>query len=732
MPGAARALVILLLPALLAGSVHPGVAAPRKKRTRSKPPASTTAKPAEKTFSVAILPPASPMVPAADTLHGQVVEDPYRWLEDDDSPETRRWVDAQNNYTSAMLSAFPGREAIRSRLSALLRIGLIEAPTPRGGRYFYQRREGDQDQPVLYVRDGQTGAPRVLIDPNKLSSDGTTALDWWYPSPDGKLLAYGTSESGNEWSTLRIRDVSTGADLPHVIPNTRAASVAWEPGNTGFYYTRYPEKGAVPAGEEQYNRRVFHHALSGSGTPDSLVFGDGRDREDWPSIDLSRNGRWLVATVSVGWSRTDVYVRDLMRPDAAWTTVVEKTDALFSVETVGDTLYVTTNWKAPRFHVFKVSATTPTPEHWREIIPQSADVLQSVSFVGGKLFALYLRNAASQIKVFSAEGVFERDLELPALGTAGVVIGEPDGTEAFFSYSSFFIPPTVYRYDIGAGRLGKHDQVASGIDSSPYEVEQVWYMSKDRTYVSMFLAHRKGLKLNGQNPTLLTGYGGFNVAVTPTFQRNSFLWLERGGVLAVANLRGGSEYGESWHQAGMLERKQNVFDDFIAAAEFLISRKYTSPRRLCIQGGSNGGLLVGAALVQRPDLFSAVVCQVPLLDMIRYHHFLIASLWIPEYGSSDDPAQFPYLLRYSPYHNVKKGTPYPVVLIDTAESDSRVAPLHARKMTARLQEASTSGLPILLRLETRAGHGQGKPVTKLIEQYTDIWSFIFMQLGVSV
>jgi prolyl oligopeptidase len=725
-----------LLAGLLLGAAVPASAAPRKKPTRKtaavKPAPAPTPSPKARTSKVLMIPPATPVVPVTETLHGVTLTDPYRWLENDDAPEVRAWVDAQNGYTQAMLNDYPGREAVRQRLTELLRIGVVSAPKPRGSRYFLEKRDGEQNQPVLYVREGLRGAPRVLIDPNAMSRDSTTALDWWYPSNDGRRVAYGTSRNGDEWSTLRIRDTETGSDLPDAIPNTRAASVAWEPGGEAFYYTRYPARGSVPAGEEMYNRRVFRHVIGTPAETDSMVFGEGRRPEDWPHVSLSKDGRWLLVSVSVGWTRTDLYVRDLSDPGAPWTAVVEGVEAIFNAEVVDDTLFIATNLDAPRFRLMRAPAAGPVRVAWQEVIPQSDAMLQSVSHVGGRIFAQYLKNASSVIHLHSGSGVFEKEIALPELGTAGAVTGEVDGAEAFFTYSSYIFPPSVYRYDLVAGSLELHDRVNANVDPSPYDVEQVWYMSKDGTFISMFLAHRRGLKLDGTNPTLLHGYGGFNVALTPAFQRNSFLWLERGGVLAVANLRGGSEYGESWHQAGILDRKQTVIDDFIAAAEFLVNKKYTTPSRLCIQGGSNGGLLVGAALVQRPDLFRAVVCQVPLLDMIRYHRFLVARLWIPEYGTADDPAQFQWLMKYSPYQNVKDGTPYPAVFIDTAESDSRVAPLHARKMAARLQAASTSGHPVLLRLETKAGHGAGKPVTKLIDQYTDMWSFVFMQLGIAI
>ncbi len=710
----------------------PARKAPAKKApaaTRKKAPPPAKAEP-ERKIRQMIVPPASRVEETADTLFGTVVPDPYRWLEDDESPEVEAWTRAQNGYTQAMLSGFAGRDTIRTRLGELLRIGVIGAPTVRGERHFFIRRTGDQNQPVLYVRDGLSGKPRVLIDPNTLSADSTTALDWWFPSPDGSLVAYGTSDSGSEWSTLRVRDTATGKDHTDAIPNTRAASVAWQPDGKGFYYTRYPAKGSVPAGEENYNRAVYHHILGNDPAVDPFIFGEGRQPDDWPNVDLSKDGRWLIVTVFVGFSRSDVYLKDLSDPAAPWTTIAEGKNALHSVEVAGDALYILTNDGAPRFRLLKAEAAAPDSANRREIIPQGTGVLQNAAFIGGKVFGLFLEKASSRLRVYGPDGDAGKDISLPALGTVAELKGEQDGAEAFLSFSSYYIPPTVYRYDIAAARLDVHARVDADVDTTGYVLKQVSYPSKDGTKITMFIAHRKGLKLNAANPTILYGYGGFGVSQTPAFSRGMFLWLERGGVFAVANLRGGGEYGEDWHQAGMLDRKQNVFDDFLAGARYLIRNKYTSSNKLCIQGGSNGGLLVGAALVQAPELFRAVVCQVPLLDMVRYHKFLIARLWMPEYGSPEDPEQFKALFRYSPYHRVKDGTAYPAVLLDTAASDSRVAPLHARKMAARLQAASTSGQPVLLRLESKAGHGQGKPVTKLIDAYTDIWTFVFMQLGI--
>jgi prolyl oligopeptidase len=671
----------------------------------------------------------------SETMHGVEVADPYRWLEDGASEEVRAWTEAQNAYTRGVLGRVPGRDVIGRELEKVLRTGTVMPPEPRGRRYFYTRRDGQQNQPVLYVRESAGGHDRTLIDPNALSAEGTIALDWWYASNDGKLVAYGLSSSGNEISTMHVLDVDAGKDLPDLITRTRAASVAWLPDASGFYYTRYPAPGAVSPEEETYHRRVFLHRLGSDPEQDAEVFRP-KDMTAWPVVQLSRDGRWLVVSVYLGFDRNDLYVRDLLRPGAEFVPVVEGRAATFDafVARTGE-MFVRTTEGAPRGRVFVTRAESPARNNWRELIPQTSATLNSLTVVGARIFAEYLDKASSQLAVFTRGGRRLRPIRLPVLGTTSGVSGEEDGGDAFFQFVSFAVPPTVYRYDFVTGRATEWAKVAAP-NVNPrgvVVVRQVWYPSKDGTRVSMFLVHRRGLRLDGNNPTLLYGYGGFNVSETPAFNpRGLSLWLERGGVYAVANLRGGGEYGEEWHKAGMLGRKQNVFDDFIAAAEYLIKTGVTSRQRLAIHGGSNGGLLVAAAEAQRPELFRAVVCEVPLTDMLRYQKFLLARLWIPEYGSAEDPAQFRYLRAYSPYHNVHDGVKYPATLVTTAESDSRVDPLHSRKFAARLQAANASGNPVLLRIETKAGHGAGKPVTKQIEEATDMWAFLFWQLGVKV
>ena len=672
-----------------------------------------------------------------ETLHGRIIRDPYRWLENENAPETQEFVRQQLAYARSVLDAIPGRDAIRRRLRELLSIGTIGTPQIGGKFYFYSRREGTQNQPILYVREGVDGAERTLLDPNQLAADGTVAMDWWYPAHEGQYVAYGLSSGGSEVSTLRVIETATGKLLPDTIERTRAASLAWRPDNSGFFYTRYPRKGEVSEGEEVYHRHVFYHSLGSDAEKDPLIFGAGRNPEDWPNVDLSEDGRYLLITVEQGWTRTELFLMDL----AAGTPAVRITDGrdfLYRGEIFRGELYIVSNEDAPRYRVFKASAGQPARKDWRELIPESNAVLQTIDVIHGELFALYEHNVTSQIKVFTTAGQLLSEVELPGLGSVTGFGGEWDSGEMFFGFQSFTVPPSVYRIDLASRDNREFPSPklwakidAPSIDPSQYEVKQLWYASKDGTRIPMFVFHKKGLALDGHNPTLLTGYGGFNISLTPTFTGDRYLWLERGGVFAVANLRGGAEFGEEWHRAGMLENKQNVFDDFIAAAEYLIAQKYTDKDHLAIRGGSNGGLLMGAMMTQRPDLFRAVVCQVPLLDMLRYQNFQIAKLWIPEYGSADDPTQFEWLYEYSPYHHVKKGAVYPAILFMTAESDTRVDPLHAKKMAALLQAEAANGAdrPILLRIETKAGHGMGKPVSKLVDELTDMYSFIWSLVG---
>jgi len=734
---------------------------------------------AQKSAPVPDAPPVADPKPIAEMFHGTRVIDSYRWLEKADDPKTQKWVADENAYTRALLDPLPGRDAIHKRLTELLSIGSITPPQIAGHHYFYTKREGMQNQPVLYVRDsvgsGKEPAPdRVLIDANQLAADGTIALDWFQPSENGKYVAYGTSQSGSEMSTLHVIETKTGTILPDTIERTRAASIAWLHDNSGFYYTRYPQKGEVEPGQEMYNRHVFFHLLGSPVETDDKIFGEGRDPEDWPNVQLSNDDRWLLITVEQGWTKSELYLQDLKSDKPASRLTLGK-DFLYRAEVYDGKVYITTNEDAPRYRVFVTDAGNFEREAWKELIPQTDAVLQGVAVFGGKLFAQYEQNATSQLKLFDLDGKSIGGIWLPTLGTVYGVGGRCDRDEMFYGFQSFTFAPSIYRVDLKAfvtqaaelqglksfsadtpfrrgipPSVGYLTQVskqpepttdetlwakvdAPSIDPSAYDVAQEWFKSKDGTRAPMFIVHKKGLAKNGHNPTLLTAYGGFNVSLTPAFSRTAYLWMERGGVYAVANLRGGAEFGEDWHRAGMLDKKQNVFDDMIGAAEHLISEKYTDKHHLAIMGGSNGGLLMGAMMTQRPDLFRAVICQVPLLDMLHYQDFQIAKLWIPEYGSSEKPEQFKWLYAYSPYHHVKRDTEYPAVLFMTADTDTRVDPMHAKKMAALMQADARNGTsktrPILLRIESKAGHGAGKPVTKQIEEFTDVYSFLFWQVG---
>ncbi len=691
-----------------------------------------------------------------DNYRGRQIADAYRWLEDSAAPETQQFVAAQNTYTRSVLESIPSRDELRRRVEKLFTIGRVASPRIGGNNYFYERRDGRQNQAVVYVREERQdhdlqNNDRPLIDVNALAPDGTIALDWWYPSEDGRYVAFGTSANGSELSTLQVIEVGSGKLRPEKIERTRAASIAWLPDSSGFYYTRYPRPGDVPGGEEMYNRRVFFHQLSSSenagGADDALIFpADGMELapQHWPNISISNDGSWLLVDVSEGWTKTELYLKNLSlrahpgnsaEPQGRFQRITTGGNFIYHGEVLDGQLYITSNEGAPRFRVFTAACVAPDRANWQEIIPESDAVIEGRAVViARKLFVHSIRNASSQLSLFELDGQLAANVAMPALGSIFDLGGNWNSRSGFFGFVSYAIPPTVFEVNL-SGAITEWAGVESGIDPARYQVDQLWFNSKDGTRVPMFVVSKKGLLKNGHNPTLLSGYGGFNLGRTPFFNRNAMLvLLEPGGVYVDVQLRGGNEFGEDWHRGGMLEKKQNVFDDFIAAAEYLIAEKYTDAEHLAIQGGSNGGLLMGAALTQRPDLFRAVVCQVPLLDMLRYQNFQIAKLWIPEYGSSDDRQQFEYLRAYSPYHHVRAGTQYPAVLLMTAESDTRVDPMHAVKMAALLQAEAANGSerPILLRVDAKAGHGVGKPMAKLVDDAVDVWSFLFWQLGIKI
>ena len=673
--------------------------------------------------------PAARKADVVDDYHGTRVADPYRWLENAEEPETAAWVEAQNRLTTSFLAG-PAREAIKKRLEQLFDYPRVSVPERCANRTFYSRNTGLQNQSVVYVREEKDGAERVLLDPNGLSPDGTVALTAVSVTRDGSLMAYTLSKSGSDRQEIFVRDVASGKDLPDRLLFAKFTNLSWTPDRKGFFYTRFPEPGKVPAGDESYYARVYYHALGEPQDLDPLVYERPEQRELFCQGVATRDGRFLVLLVSQGSSeKSEVFVRDLTIPEAPIRPVFTGfLDAWTFVDEVGGRFFFLTDKEAPLGRVMALDIgkgeTKPV-----EVIAEGTDKLEAAAIVNHTLVVLRLRNASSRVELHALDGKALRAIELPTLGSVAGLTGEPDDDEMFLGFTSFTCPATPFRYDFRTGVLAPFEKTASRIDSAAYEVEQVFYTSKDGTRVSMFLVRKRDLPRDGKRPTLLYGYGGFNINLTPAFSSARFVWLDRGGILAVANLRGGGEYGEDWHHAGMLERKQNVFDDFIAAAEWLTASGWTKREKLAIEGGSNGGLLVGAVMTQRPELAAAAVCQVPVVDMLRYHLFTVGRFWIPEYGSSEDPKLFPVLYGYSPLHNVRDGVAYPATLILTADTDDRVAPGMAKKFAARLQAAQAGARPILIRVETRAGHGAGKPISKQIDEQADTCRFLFKALG---
>ena len=665
-------------------------------------------------------PPVTRREPVVETLHGVELADPYRWLEDQDAPPTREWIAAENAYTDSVLQPLPGRDRIQRRLTELIKIDTVNVPFVRGGRYFFSKRKADQDLFVLYVRKGPDAPDEVLLDPHGLSPDHSISVNFEDVSLDGRLLAYGVRNGGEDEVVVHVLDVDTRRERPDALPRARYDGVALAADASALYYSRLTKEGP----------RVFRHAMGADPARDEEIFGKGYAPGNYIQVGISGDGRWLQLEAGNGSAPTKVelYVQDLQKKSPI-VTIVNDVEALFSGSVAGDRMYLLTNWKAPRSRVMAVELADPRRDRWKEVIPEGPSVLTDLVPAGGRLFVTGLQDVQNRVRVYDRDGALRQEVKLPAIGAVGRVSGDWGQDEAFFSFSSFVQPPTIYRYQVSSGASDVWARLDVPLRGDDVEIEQVWYPSKDGTKVPMFVAHRKGIPLDGNNPALLTGYGGFDVSVRPSFSARAALWIESGGVFALPNLRGGGEFGESWHKAGMLDKKQNVFDDFIAAAEWLIAHKYTRPERLAISGGSNGGLLVGAALTQRPELFRAVVCSYPLLDMLRYHRFLVAGYWVTEYGSADDAAQFPALRAYSPYHHVKPGERYPAVLFITGDGDTRVAPLHARKMAALLQASTGSERPVLLHYDTKAGHSGGLPASKVIEDLTNEMRFLFWQLG---
>jgi len=657
-----------------------------------------------------------------EVLHGVELVDPYRWLEDDKSPETRAWIEAQNRFTHAVLDGNAARETIRQRLTALSRYDVQSAPLRRGDRYFVSRRRASDDLYIHYVREGMDGTDAVLLDPHALSPDHTVDVTLEDISQDGRVLVYGLRRGGEDETELHVRDVTNRTDLPDTLPRGLYRGVSLKPDGSGFYYS---------AQNRQTGIRVRYHAL---GTPlekDVEVFGAGYGPSQWVGADVADNGRHLLLTVQHGWARNEVFVQDLAPgSDGAVRTIVKDVEAHFRPQFAGDRLILQTDWKAPRWRIVEVDLKDPSPERWREIVPEGPDAIQGFVLAGGMVVVHALHDVASQVRLYALDGARLGELPMPGPGSAGSFQARWSDDEVFFDFNSYTTPRTTYRADLETKKVAPWWRPEVPFDSASYETKQVWYTSKDGTRVPMFVTHRKGLVLDGRRPTFLTGYGGFNVSILPGFSATAAWWIEQGGVYAVPNLRGGGEFGEAWHHAGMLDQKQNVFDDFTSAAEWLIANRYTEPGRLAIRGASNGGLLVGAAFTQRPELFRAVLCDFPDLDMLGFYRFPNNNPpALLEYGNASLPEQFPFLRAYSPYQHVKAGTAYPAIFFTTGDADTRVPPLQARKMTARVQAATTSGRPVLLLYDTKAGHAGGRPVGKVVDDLSLQLAFLAGELG---
>ena len=673
-----------------------------------------------------------------EDYHGTRVADPYRWLEDQNGARTAEWVQAQNGVTYPYLNALPEREGIRKRLTELWNYERFSAPFKEGGQYFYYRNSGLQNQSVLYVQKTLKDSARVLLDPNTLSTDGTVALASIAISSDGKLMGYGTATSGSDWNEFHVRDVATGKDLGDHIKWAKFSGMSWLRNNRGFLYSRYPE----PKDDEKLkaalaNQMLYYHEVGTDQSKDRLIYARP-DKPDWfVGGDVTEDGRYLLIYISENTNPTNrLYYIDLKnpaQPDLSGEVVklIDNNDAGYNViGNDGPVFYVVTNHNAPRQKIIAIDTRKPEPANWTTLVPESEDVLQFATMAGDQIVASYLKDAHSQLRVFSTAGNVLTQIALSTMGTVGSLNGKRGSNELFYTFTSFLFPTTVFRYEMDTRRNDVFRRPDVKFDPNAFETKQVFYTSKDGTRVPMFITHKKGITLDGSNPTYLYGYGGFNISITPTFSVPNVVWMEKGGVYAVANLRGGGEYGDKWHKAGTKERKQNVFDDFIAAAEYLTKEGYTSPAKLAIGGGSNGGLLVGAAMTQRPDLFAVALPDVGVLDMLRYHKFTVGWAWASDYGSSDDPAAFKYLSAYSPLHNIKPGVCYPATMIATADHDDRVVPGHSFKYAAALQAAQSCEKPALIRIESKAGHGAGTPISKTIEQVADKWAFARYNMGI--
>jgi prolyl oligopeptidase len=680
--------------------------------------------------------PKAKTVSVMDDYHGTKVADPYRWLEDVDSPETKAWVEAENCVTFAFLEKIPERKALEQRLTAIWNYPRFGTPFKEGGRYFFSKNDGLQNQSVLYSQQTLAESPAQLLDPNTLSADGTVALSGLAVSRDGKYLAYSTSASGSDWQEFHVRDIASARDLPDDVRWVKFSGASWTKDGKGFFYSRYPTPSADSMVGVNRFQQLYYHVVGTDQTQDPLVFEQPDQPDRGVGADVTEDGRYAILGIWLGTdSRNLVYYMDLgdsQRPNlkAPVVKLLDDFDATYNfIGNDGPVFYFHTNLDAPRGRLIAIDTRKPDRASWRELVPQGKDVLSGVALINHTFVAEYLTDAHSALRLFAMDGAPKGEIALPTLGSIGGISGKPDDPEMFYAFTSYLYPTTIFRYDFRTGRSEVFRAPELPFDITPYETKQVFYTSKDGTRVPMFITLKKGTKLDGSNPTLLYAYGGFDINLTPGFSPAILPWLELGGVYAVPNLRGGGEYGEEWHEAGMHEKKQNVFDDFIAAAEYLIAQGYTSTPKLAISGASNGGLLIGAVMTQRPDLFGATLPAVGVMDMLRFHKFTIGWAWVTEYGSADSVQQFPYLYKYSPYHNITPGTKYPPTMVTTADHDDRVVPGHSFKFAARLQAAQAGPAPILIRIETKAGHGAGKPTSKIIEETADQWAFLVEVLG---
>jgi prolyl oligopeptidase len=668
-----------------------------------------------------------------DVYHGVSVADPYRWLEDDNSPETKAWVEAQNKITFGYLGQIPQRKAIQERLTKLWNYERYDAPFKEGGRYFFSKNDGLQNQSVFYTMPSLDAPPTVLLDPNTLSPDGTVALSGLAPSPDGNLVAYGISASGSDWEEWKVRDVKTGEDLTDNLKWVKFSRASWTKDGKGFFYSGYDKPNeSTKLTKLNENQKLFYHRLGTPQSEDKLIY-YRPEHKDWGYGGyVTDDGRYLIINVTQGADRRNrVFYQDLQKPKAKVVELLNDFDAAYAfIDNDGPVFWFRTDFKAPRGRVIAIDLQKPERANWRELLPQSPETLIGVNILNDTFICTYLQNAHSQVRKWSLTGQPLGEVELPGLGSARGFRGKRKETETFYSFTSFTVPGTIYRHDLVTGQSAVFRQPKVDFNPSDYETRQIFFTSKDGTRVPMFITHKQGIKLNGHNPTLLNGYGGFAVNLTPGFSVSNLVWMEMGGVCAVANLRGGGEYGEEWHQAGMKLKKQNVFDDFIAGAEWLIANQYTNPKKLAIAGGSNGGLLVGACETQRPDLFGACLPAVGVMDMLRFNKFTIGWAWMNDYGTPEDAKEFEALYAYSPLHRIKRGTKYPPTFITTADHDDRVVPAHSFKFAATMQAAQAARDPILIRIETKAGHGKGKPTSKLIAEAADKWAFLVKELDV--